>query len=457
MTRFSPARYNLEPCCAAKHAPISHHCISQPYQMFGRVLYCIWLIGLAAIPAAAQELHATTVHTAHYDAYLEMDDSQDISRLLEQMYFTLSLEFGARPTERLRIKVFSTEVGYQYALTKDGVSTPFLAKAGGAYVPKNKTVYLWTKFYPYSTRQMLIHECVHQFHFLATTHNRLPYCRLYYEGRAEDLALHQWDGVRLRIADPPELTPWDIPNDAMQHLRNRQKPISLKEIACEESEFDYAEACAITQYLRTKYPSYYAMWATLSGKLVPPAEAWDRAFGTIVRTSDYMSWLAKHQNPWEAVFWSWDQAYDTIDGKAPLERAEGPLGAYDQYALALLREPVSSFSCNVLQRDCLSAGIVVGFVSKLTFTRVELSRDVHVVISSVEDGKWSQTYLDRFTAKLADQTSVCLSAESRDGVRRVLINGLVVVEFPAREKSRTGLVVTKGQARFTNLHHDRQN
>ena len=139
--------------------------------------------------------------TKHYRLHGEKVDVKDVGRMLEGLHKNLTKHFGRAPKGKLRIEVYGNRKRWQDALRRDGITPP---NAGGYYSPKTKTGYLFVQPTKYFTRQLILHEATHQFHYLAATNNNSPGCFWYVEGLAEYFGMHNWDGKELRTASPQQ-------------------------------------------------------------------------------------------------------------------------------------------------------------------------------------------------------------------------------------------------------------
>ena len=119
------------------------------------------------------EPEGATRRTAHYHLYIEALDIDEVADYVEQFHAKASAFFGGKsPAEsQLSVAVFATAQRFHDALAAEGQP---VVEAGGYYSPDRKKVYLFVQPSAYFTRQLLLHELAHQFHFLAACDNHGP-------------------------------------------------------------------------------------------------------------------------------------------------------------------------------------------------------------------------------------------------------------------------------------------
>ena len=164
-------------------------------------------------------------------------DLEDTGRLLEELHAQLTKFFGKAPKGKLRLEVWATEKEWAESIRKDGADVP--TGAGGYYWPTSKKAYLYVQPSAHYTRQLILHEATHQFHYLASTRNRSPGAFWYTEGLAEYFGMHNWDGKTLKTGVVPAVTLEDYPRKALENFdkldRNLSGMISGK-VSCQRPE-----------------------------------------------------------------------------------------------------------------------------------------------------------------------------------------------------------------------------
>lgn len=183
------------------------------------------LLALAAstlrAPARAQAADGLRFYdSAHYRLGTDApeDTAREYTRVLEAAWPQMEAFFGKAPRlakdERLHIYFSQTQDGWHDRLKADKVEIP--VGAGGYYWPGNKRVYLWKQPTIYNTRQLLLHEAMHQFHYLACCNNVNPKDVWYIEGVVEHLSRHHWDGEKLTLGVVPLCSLENYPRLALE-------------------------------------------------------------------------------------------------------------------------------------------------------------------------------------------------------------------------------------------------
>lgn len=162
--------------------------------------------------------NAFDVETEHYGLYAQAskEDAEEMARLLEAAFPALKDYFEATPPlapgEKLSVRFFADQSSWAAALTADGIMVP--NEAAGYYSPTNGVAYLYKQGNPYYTHVLLLHEAIHQFHFLSRLKNpNLPFWLV--EGVAEHLGRHDWDKKCVNLGVVPLLSWEDMPAEAI--------------------------------------------------------------------------------------------------------------------------------------------------------------------------------------------------------------------------------------------------
>lgn len=382
----------------------------------------LFLLALA-LPCLAEE-----VKTEHYDLYAEGIDAKDAGAMLEALYKNLGEYFGRVPREKLlRVEVYATNEAFQEALKGDKQGK---LESGGYYSPDTKKAYLFVQPSSYYTRQLLIHEATHQFHYLAATANKNPGCAWYAEGIAEYFGLHNWDGRTLKTGVIPALTLEDYPQRALKQLGDAKDDVASvgkSLVAC-----DRPLAWAIVHYLVNNEPRWKALAAQLDdGK--KPEHAWEKAFGRddpgLPRK--LRAWLEAHQQPLRIVFVSWQERGDAMEGEG-----QAP-------AIALYKEAPGSLSVEIegMKRD-LNAGIAFNFAANEDYCVFRIAGG-KIYASHFLNRVWSELA----SAELDPGIALHVLSMRTDGQDLVLgADGKEIHRVPAG--GATGLFVEACTARF---------
>jgi len=248
--------------------------------------------------------------TEHYRLVTDLpaDRAGSASAVLEAAWRPLERFFGRaprlRPGQRLVVKLMRDRDGFIAALRADDVEPP--TGAGGYYWPANRTVYQYCQPTVYYTRQLLIHEAVHQFHFLSNTSNRKPRDQWYIEGLAEHLSRHTWDGTTLRLGVVPLVTLKDYPAKALSTMD--RDDYSLATLVDSSRPSTRPEQWALLHWICTDAPESQRKKLFRSLDRGVPAKSCFKSFlGSPKRLSGpFRAWLRTRQEPWAPVFNEWE-------------------------------------------------------------------------------------------------------------------------------------------------------
>jgi hypothetical protein len=304
-----------------------------------RALALVFVLPLGA--GAQSPVHAT----AHYDLVAEAGDAKDIGAMLEALYGHLSRYFGRAPRERLRVEFYATFDGFAAALRRD--RQPEI-KAGGYYSPVTKTAYLFAQPSEYYTRQLILHEATHQFHYLAATGNRSVSPFWYAEGLAEYFGMHNWDGSELRVCVVPALSLEDYPARALTQLTALKD--DAQGIGTAAVPVERPLAWALVSFLAGRFPD---RWRALAAKLddgEKPEKAWEKCVGEAGPefAKQFRAWIEEHQQPFRILWVSWQERGDRIEGRS------------DACGVALVRKPGDRLeACVEAKTGALNAGLLL--------------------------------------------------------------------------------------------------
>ena len=184
-------------------------------------------------------------------------------------------------------------------------------QAGGYYAPQTHKAYIWAQPTEYFTRQVILHEATHQFHWLTATGNASPSAEWYYEGLAEYFGMHNWDGKRLQTGVIPAITLEDYPGAALK--------------AYNEAAGDLMRMCsragrpgdwALVHFLLKKHRAQFRSLAAKFDARQDASAAWAEVFGDGLAglSREFGDWLRSHAQPWRIVWTGWQQR-----GRAPRE------------------------------------------------------------------------------------------------------------------------------------------
>ncbi len=330
--------------------------------------------------------------TAHYDLYLEGADADAVADLVEGEYAVLAQFFGREPNGCLTLKVFSSHERYVATINALSPSRAGSARdmmSGGRYNPESKAAYAAQSRGPYSTRETILHECVHQFHFLAVCDNETPKSQYYAEGLAEHFAVHEWNGRHAVLGKVPLIAARDDPAQALSDLRTqhrggpRQLATSAERLGLDPRGLAYGAGWGLVSFLIDRRPEQFRHWAAELDAQAEPAAAWDHVFrgeSDDALTKEYEAWLLAHQEPWRVISGDWQNTDEHTFQCA----TSTPKGA----EFAVLKAPAATLRGSV-SVDGDQAGVVVGYKSNDSYDVLFVSATGAPVHHKLREGKWT--------------------------------------------------------------------
>lgn len=387
---------------------------------------------LAGRLLASEDVPSQTLQTEHYDLRVETLDADEVGRLLEALHRHLAAFFGRAPQEKLRVEIYASRQRFQAALQADRQRP---VEAGGYYAPGTKKAYLWVQPSDYYTRQLLLHECTHQFHFLVAAANRSPKLDLYTEGLAEYFGMHNWDGQELKVGAVPTLSLEDYPRKALDHFQNTHQR-DLQGMLTGQRASARPEAWGLVHFLINVHPAAFRAWAARLDQQTPPADAWPQALAPSFSSlaQDYERWLQTHQQPWQIHFVAWQQWGGAIEGKTRNQAVGITLLKSTPRTLSVQLEPAEK---------SMRAGLVFGYQSPQDYCLFQLTSARKLMVIRRHEGQWhvDETW-DAPPALGGDVLSLNI-AESAVVLRA---NGRTLGTLPAT--GQVGLHIQEGRVRF---------
>ncbi len=327
-----------------------------------------FLAGVCLLLGSLQAQQLAQVETEHYALSYEgpQAEAEAYGEVLEAAWEQFADYFGAKPRlrkrERLMVEFLANEESWAEAMRADNVGVP--RGAGGYYWPENRTIYLFRQPTPYYSRQLLIHEACHQFHYLARANNRHIPQSWYVEGLAEYLAHHTWDGQQLELAVLPRVTLKDSAASALESLADGEPSLAALVAG---NDYGYAEYWAVVRFLHTvKKGRLRKRFGKLAKQLdagggpgafadaLGPPEALQAAF---------LEWLQEEQQPMLHVFNLWE---DLGDGRLQGSAEEVSFCAFKtplQQVQARVSQPAGEFWRVGLLLDYTADDWTVGFAT----------------------------------------------------------------------------------------------
>lgn len=368
--------------------------------------------------------------TEHYDLYVEGDlDPVETGSMLEALHAKLTRFFGRSPQSPLRVEIYETQNRFRGALLRD--RQPY-ESGGGLYGPTFEKVWLSIQPTRAYTRQLILHEATHQFHFLVATGNQFPSALWYTEGLAEFMAMSNWDGHRLEVGVVPAITLEDYPkraHDAFDELDWDLEAALFNRVSAGQAG-SWAMVHFLAHFDRAKFR---ALGRRLERREIPEV-AFHEVYGGVSRklVDQFRSWLESNRQPWEWHWNSWVQRGDWIEGESDVV-AMSTLKTTPR-RLDVELEPVSGY---------LKGGLVFGYKSSDDFYMMTLWDDRTIRVVRRRDDAWiriTQVEIDQPPGR--DVLSV---EQSKEGVR-LAANGKLVTVVDAF--GQVGLTVDGCTTRF---------
>lgn len=354
--------------------------------MPARAVVVLLALALLTAPVRADDAPKLTRHTsAHY--VLWTNDTKAFAQeglaALEAAWPQMGAFFGAvpkvDPEKPLAIYHLRERAHCQAVMASHGVPPGELK--GGYYHPANKTVYLYRQPTHYNTRQLLLHEAMHQFHFLACCHNVGPKDKWYVEGVVEHLSRHTWDHETLRLGVLPTVSLADYPSAARK--------------AFAKDDFDLAGMIASTR--KSTRPEQWALVRYLVASGEVSAKRWKRfrkavdagrqagkvfksSFGAPKRLLPKIrAWLATQHEP---LVYLWNE-WQGLGARA----IEGWAGVSSAVAV---RVPCTEVSCTIDPPDGTpwKAGLLLHHVDNSDYTFAFVTSGGLWVIRTRKEDAW---------------------------------------------------------------------
>jgi len=262
---------------------------------------------------------AWQVQSDHYSLYAETSQAEALilSALIEASWDAMSDWFEDQPElvadQLFRVELYADVDAWAAAIRRDGLEVP--QGAGGYFHPGSGIAYAYQQPTRYYTRQLVLHEAIHQFHDgVRSPGHRVP--GWYIEGLAEHLSHYDWNGECLRLGRLPMVTQEDSPAQALD------QPIDLASHWMNENSVSRPLEWATFRYFEHADEGAYAdRWRAFvrsmdAGSQDALAE-FERIFEVPVSTFDepIQDWLTNAQQPLKAEYLEWSHvAPGGVDG-----------------------------------------------------------------------------------------------------------------------------------------------
>ncbi|MEZ5991882.1 MAG: hypothetical protein R3E76_05980 [Planctomycetota bacterium] len=321
----------------------------------------------------------------HYRLGTDVDEQtgQEYSRVLEACWPQFEEFFGATPRlkkdEKLKVYFLATQEGWQAKLKEDGVAIP--VGAGGYYWPGTRSVYLYRQPTLYNSRQLLIHEAMHQFHYLACCKNVSPKDVWYIEGIVENFSRHYWDGEQLTSSVIPFCSLANYPKLALE-LFSRED-YDLAAMVTGDRASARPEQWALVRYLQiAEDGKYQKAWKQLAKKLdagQSAGNAFKKTIGDPKKLQPkILEWLKTQQEPFVPVWNEWQgQGADSVIGTSKVTSA------------CRARDDATELSATLnVPEGAWKGGLLIGFKDTNSYTVVLLNNTGGFSINQRAEGKW---------------------------------------------------------------------
>jgi hypothetical protein len=265
------------------------------------------------------------ITTEHYKIYLERYNPEDTGRLMEAAYRAWAAFFGKEPPRgkdgkpvRMTVKGYATPERYQAGGKADGTPTPSGAPNMGMYWTGTSIAHFYAPSGLDCMRYMILHEAMHQFHYIATTGNGGASSGWLVEGLAIWSGASAWDGKTFRLG-----------GRAYEPLGGR--PRTLAGITSDNP--------ATVAFLTTQYPLEFCRLLAALNQRRDEREAWKEAFGFEEAPAEFVDEFdAWAKSKLDAGFTAWEPLVLRRAAFAAANVAAWRLGKAAPSSLARLRE-----------------------------------------------------------------------------------------------------------------------
>jgi hypothetical protein len=397
---------------------------------------------LANDGAKDSALGLTYHETEHYRLGTDTDAvrAAEYKLVLEACWPLFEEFFGCAPKlkkgERLNVYFLETQEGWQAKMKEDGVGVP--VGAGGYYAPGTKAVYLWKQPTLYTSRQLLIHEAMHQFHYLACCNNVGPKDVWYIEGVVEHFSRHYWDGEKLTLGVIPFCSLEDYPRLALD-LFSRDD-FDLGAMISGERASTRPEQWALVRYLLLEGDA--KTWKSLCKKLDGGQEGrsvFKKLYGDPAKLQPKIrDWLATQREPF---VWVWNE----WQGQGP----NAVMGwAATSYSMCRTLEPATSMAADVRIGEGNWQGGVLAYIKDTTDYAFFMVDQAGNWIVTRGGNAWSTMASGKVEAKA--EGAYRLKAERAEAALKLSIDGVEVgsIELPP---SPMGVCLRNCTLRFANI------
>jgi hypothetical protein len=379
-----------------------------------------------------------------YSLYAETSNAEALvlSAILESGWKAMEDWFGSAPNiatgEKLKVKLYDDVTSWEQAIVADGLAVP--QNAGGMYHPDTRTAYLRQQPTVYYTRQLLLHEAIHQFHDLARSRGHsLP--GWYAEGHAEHLSLYDWDGECVRLGRLPLLSFDDTPAKALA-----AGSLDLDNHMASAQTLNRPLEWAMFRFFETADDGAYASdWSDFRDYMDSGGTDAVGEFSSIFGRSpgsfneEIFDWIANEQQPMTPTYLEWAHVDSTtIDGWA------------DVVTFSQLKEGAERFSMRFEPQSSgyWSGGMVLSFDDSANYTAILVSSDGWTSTFEVDEG--SAYWWNQEQAPAAINGGYDFEVVHQNGSSIITINDRELV-LPLRFAGSGGLALSGSSLRFQSI------
>ncbi len=412
------------------------------------ILLTLLLASVARAPASAQgEPGLKSYEGEHYRLGTDAPEAAALEymRVLEACWPQFEKFFGRAPEmkkqEKLNIYFLQTQEGWHDKLKADQVGIP--VGAGGYYWPGNRNVYLWKQPTIYTSRQLLIHEAMHQFHYIACCNNVGPKDVWYIEGVVEYFSRHYWDGETLTLGVIPLCSLENYPRLALELFE--RPDFDLAAMIDGQRASTRPEQWALVRYLllaeEGKLKPKWDKLATRLDRGEPGKTAFPQVFGDPkLMQPNILSWLKTQQEPMVPVWNEWWGTGDAALAGTAAVTSGCRVNDDAESITATLHTP---------KDGNWKGGLLIGFEDAGTYTVALFDNQGNFSINLRKDDKW-QVLKRGKAAPAKTEGQLQLKAERTEGGIRVVQDDVEVGVFDLSGK-KLGVCLENCTLRFSGL------
>jgi hypothetical protein len=390
------------------------------------------LLACTLTARAAGKVQLVKHTTTHYQLAVEAevaDDAEDYGKLIEALHGKLTRFFGRAPDQPLRVEIYADKLSYEFAL--HAANEP-IEGGSGLYSPAQKTVWLHVQPSRQYTQHLLLHECTHQFQCLAVTDNEPCSAEWFTEAIADYFGMHSWDGETLRVGIVPAVSLEDFPAQAKKEWNSLDWDLAA--VASDELAVSRPGGWALCHFLIHYDFDRFEQFAARLNRKQNPAIAFNDVYGEQPRLGpQFVSWVAKHQQPLTPVWVNWRMYGPWIEGESPTT------------ALCIFKKKLSDMTVEARPTDaCHNAGVVFGYKDGGNYSVAQLSRNRTVRIVRCQDQQWG--LLEALKAPFTQGEDTFTIKRVGKNELTVSLNGVQILQTNAA--GRLGLSAHNGRAQF---------